>query len=179
MAFKRQLPRLEPENYRGLAYVFWTYTMEDRARGWLDAAFHSDFRELLLHTQSRYRICCPIYVLMPDHLHFVWIGASLESDQLKASRFLRKYLNARLKPCRLQRQPHDHVLREEERANDLFADTVAYIRQNPERSGLVHDSKEWPYRGAIIPGYPDLRFGSDEFWDHFWRAHLAYQASSV
>ena len=43
------LPRLAPEFYRGFAAVFWTITLERRATGWLDAAFHAQFRELLLH----------------------------------------------------------------------------------------------------------------------------------
>lgn len=179
MSGKRQLPRLDPERYRGYAHVFWTYTMEARATGWLSVGFHHAFRELLLHSQSRYRISCPIYVLMPDHMHFIWIGASLHSDQLKASTFLRKQLNAYFRPVRLQRQPHDHVLKEEERARGRFVDAVDYVRKNPERAALVEAASKWQYQGAIIPGYPDLKYGTEDFWDRFWRSHHAYQASSV
>lgn len=170
---KRQLPRLNPEAYRGRAYVFWTHAMEGRATGWLDESFHAAFRELLLHALSRYRLSCPIYVCMPDHLHFLWIGLARGSDQLTASSFLRKQLNERLAPVRLQRQPHDHVLRKEERDQDRFADTVRYIRLNPERAGLVAESDDWPCAGALIPGYPDLKFGTEAFWPTFWKCHHA------
>ncbi|MFP4068905.1 MAG: hypothetical protein ACLFVC_01865 [Opitutales bacterium] len=175
MPHKGQLPRLAPEAYRGHAYIFWTYTLENRAKGWLDESFHRDFRELMLHAQSRYRLSCPIYTCMPDHIHFIWIGLGTSSDQRLASTFLRKQLNDRLSPLRLQRQPHDHILREDERTRDTFADTVRYIRLNPQRAGLTTESSPWPYAGALLPGYPTLDFGTDRFWPTFWKCHQAAQ----
>lgn len=177
MRFRSQLPRLQPESYRGQVYVFWTYTIEQRASGWLDRGRHVDFREVHLHTLARFRLSCPVYVLMPDHLHFIWIGAHERSDQPLASTFIRKLLNQLLRPHRLQRQPHDHVLREEERRADRFADTVGYIRRNPERAGLVEAAADRAYQGATIPGYPNLGFGTEAYWETFWKCHNAYQAS--
>lgn len=171
-----QLPRLPVEAYRGRAYVFWTYTFEGRATGWLDEGFHRDFRELLLHVQSRYQLSCPVYTCMPDHFHFIWIGLSESSDQQRASTFLRKKLNERLTPLRLQRQPHEHVLREEERVRNVFADTVRYIRLNPQRAGLISEDATWPYAGAILPGYPNLNLGTDCFWTTFWKCHHAAES---
>lgn len=161
----KQLPRLAPAYYQGYAYVFWTYTFEDRSTGWLNARFHVSFRELMLHAQSRYVLSCPIYVCMPDHIHFVWVGLSADSDQLHASKFLRKELNFELSPFCLQRQAYDHVLLEEERMRDRFVDTVTYIRMNPERAGIVGASEGWKYVGSLLPGYPRLNFGTDRFWD--------------
>jgi hypothetical protein len=46
---KRNLPRLERHHYQGHAVVFWTLTLEERASGWLNPAFHSAFREQMLH----------------------------------------------------------------------------------------------------------------------------------
>jgi len=68
------LPRLAPEAYRGRAVVFWTHTVKRRGTGWLDDAWHSAFRELALHAAARECVLCPIYTLMPDHLHLVWMG---------------------------------------------------------------------------------------------------------
>ncbi|MFO8026569.1 MAG: hypothetical protein R6U56_02765, partial [Opitutales bacterium] len=84
-----------------------------------------------------------------------------------------KQLNERLAPLRLQRQPYDHVLREEERERDAFAETVRYIRLNPERAGLILGGAAWPYAGAIIPGYPNLNYGTEAFWSTFWKCHQA------
>ena len=65
------LPRLAPEAYRGFAVVQWTLTLERRATGWLDDRFHLHFRELLLHAAAREGLFCPVYVLMPDHMHLL------------------------------------------------------------------------------------------------------------
>ena len=70
----RHLPRLAPEFYRGFAVVHWTITLERRATGWLDDLFHLHFRELLLHAAARQGLLCPAYVLMPDHIHLLWMG---------------------------------------------------------------------------------------------------------
>lgn len=74
------LLRLAPEFYRGRAVVHWTMTMDDRRIGWLDREFHARCRESLLHTMVRYHMLSPIYCLMPDHAHFVWMGIAENAD---------------------------------------------------------------------------------------------------
>ena len=135
---------------------------------------HPHFRELLLHAGARYLLHCPAYCLMPDHAHVLWMGISPESDQLLATRFLRRQWNALLKPsgCQLQPQAHDRVLRKEECQPGSFEDTVLYLRRNPERAGIVAAWQDWPQGGAIVPGYPDLPvYPADEFWQRFWKVH--------
>lgn len=172
---ERRLPRLERHVYQGQACVFWTHTIKDRKTGWLDPYFHHAFRERLLHAQSRFHIACPAYVIMPDHFHILWMGAHKRSDQLAACRQLRKSLKDVLTTALLQKQAYDHVLRDEERDRDALCGICHYIRENPVRAGLVEQQKEWPYQGALIPGYPDLKEGSQEFWDTFWKCWKAYQ----
>ena len=88
-----RMRRLPPAFYQGYAFVHWNMTMEERSRGWLSPAFHQRFREIQLHTLSRYRLLCLCYCLMPDHLHLLWAGLDIDSDQDKAATFFRKYLN--------------------------------------------------------------------------------------
>jgi REP element-mobilizing transposase RayT len=168
------LPRLDATAYRGTAWVHWTMTTRDRASGWLDERMHGQVRELLLHTMARYFLHCPGYCVMPDHGHFLWMGLGDLSDQRSAARFFRKHWNAALQQrgvC-LQPQAYDHVLRENERRPDAFEDTVIYIFRNPQRAGLVEEWLDWPFRGSILPGYPEIpqtRFS--EFWPVFWKIH--------
>src|SRR5690606_30896566 len=137
-ATRDRLPRLSPESYRGNAAVHWTMTIEHRATGWLDAAHHTALRELLLHTCHRYALACPAYCVMPDHGHFLWIGLDPTSDQRLAAAWFRRHWNSLLAPTyALQRQAHDHVLRDTEREQNAFAAIATYILQNPERAHLV------------------------------------------
>jgi putative transposase len=154
--------------------VFWTNTLEERSRGWLTSGFHATFRELMLHSAARERLFCPAYCLMPDHLHLVWIGLRRESNQLNAMKFLRRHLEPALGNGReWQHQAHDHVLREKERQRNAFASACFYTLANPVRDELVGHERDWPYLGAIVPGYPDLHPMEEGFWELFWKLYNA------
>lgn len=177
------LPRLAPEFYQGFAVVQWTITLERRATGWLDERFQLQFRELLLHAAAREGLLCPVYVLMPDHLHLVWMGLRVDSDQRNAMKFLRKHLAAELArrspggvEFELQKQSHDSVLREQDRLRGAFEKSCFYVLDNPRRKSLVEHPKDWPYLGAIVPGYPFLHPLGEDFWELFWKLYLKARA---
>lgn len=177
------LKRLPPENYRGQAYVHWSMTMQDRRTGWLVPILYYKFREILTHTLFRYGLCCPIYCCMPDHLHLLWVGILDGSDQRTAARFFRTQINPILEKldARLQQQPHDHVLCEEERERSAFEAVVEYIARNPERAGLVPRDgfRDYKYTGCLVPGYPDLSPWQADYWDLFWRIYSGLQRDSL
>ncbi len=168
---KGTLPRLAPEYYRGHAFVFWTHTIEQRCKDWLSPSFYACFRELLLHALARYELACPIYCLMPDHIHLVWLGLSPASDQQRASQFLRQHVGPSLLPAAFQKQPHDHVLREKERERNAFQSTCYYVRENPVRAGLAAAWADYRYSDAVVPGYPELNVRAEDFWIRFWRVY--------
>jgi putative transposase len=165
------LPRLSREHYQGDAVVLWTLTMFDKAKGWLTPAFHSQFRELMLHTAVREGLLCPAYCLMPDHLHLAWMGLRLDTDQLNGMAFLRTHLKPALSPARFQPQAHDEVLREQRRQQNAFAKVCFYITANPVRAELVAEPQDWPFTGCIVPGYPKLNLLEDSYWPKFWKLY--------
>lgn len=162
------LHRLGRPFYQAHAVVHWTLTIRDRKQGWLTATFYYRFRELLTHTLFRYGLACPIYCLMPDHIHFVWMGLCESSDQMNAMKHFRSNCNESLHRIgfELQDQAYDHVLKEEERQEVEFHNLCEYIARNPERAGLVgHDEyASYPFTGCLIPGYPALRPFDPDFW---------------
>ena len=167
------LPRLNREFYQGDAVVHWTLTVFDRKTGWLNDSFYLRFRELMLHAAAREGLFCPAYCLMPDHIHLMWMGLRRDSDQKNGMSFLRTHLEPLLSPHQFQPQPHDSVLREEERKRNAFAKICFYILANPVRAGLIKESEIWPFCGAIVPGYPDLHPLDEDFWPQFWKLYLA------
>ena len=160
------LPRLPREYYQGDAVVHWTLPVFDRATGSLSDA---RFRELMLHTASREALFCPTYCLMPDHVHLIWMGLRRDSDQFNGMAFLRTYLEPALASAKFQPQPHDHVLRSEQRRRNGFAETCRYDLKNPVRAGLVAKPELWKYNGAVVPGYPTLHPFAPDFWPKFWK----------
>lgn len=163
------LPRLPREHYQGDAVVLWTLTLFDRAEGWLTPGFHHQFRELMFHATARESLLCPVYCLMPDHIHLIWMGLRRDSDQINGMAFLRTYLEPELAPAKFQPQPHDSVLREPERKRNAFAQTCFYVAANPVRAKLITERESWPFSGCIVPGYPRLNSSDEDFWPRFWR----------
>ncbi len=163
------LPRLPREYYQADAVVHWTLTLFDRKQGWLNPKLHHHFRELMFHAAAREGLVCPIYCLMPDHLHLVWMGLRLDTDQLNGMAFLRTYLEPVLKSAKFQPQAQDNVLRVEERKRNVFAKVCFYIAANPVRAELMKESEVWPYTGCIVPGYPKLNPADEDFWLKFWK----------
>jgi hypothetical protein len=163
------LPRLKPEFYQGDAAVHWTLTVFDRGTGWLNHTFHYGFRELMLHAAIREGLVCPVYCLMPDHIHLLWLGLRRDTKQRNGMAFLRTHLEPLLLPHKFQAQAHDHVLRDEERKRGAFAKICFYILANPIRAGLIGQKEVWPYCGAVVAGYPALHPLREEFWPLFWK----------
>ncbi len=170
---KQGLRRLEPEFYRGHAWVHWNLTIQERRTGWLDGRFLYRFRELLTHAAFRYQIACPIYCLMPDHIHLLWTGLSDRSDQRIAMKSFRGDLNDSLMRLGFlqQRQPYEHVLSEEEYQCDGIEGIANYIARNPERKDLVpiDGFAGYAYTGCLMPGAATLKLFTGEGWDRVWR----------
>lgn len=149
-------------------------TIRDRRAGWLDARMYYHFRELLTHSQFRYAIACPIFCMMPDHIHLMWMGILESTDQKLGMRHLRARFNGSLSRIgyELQDQSYDYVLLEEERQEAAFMATCEYIARNPERSGLVavDEFAKYPYSGCLVPGYPELKPFEADFWSRFDRS---------
>jgi putative transposase len=165
------LPRLPREYYQADAVVHWTLSVSHRSGGWLTPLFQHEFREPMLHAAAREGFICPIYCLMPDHLHLVWMGLRRDSDQLNGMAFLRTYLEPAIKPAKFQMQAQDNVLRHEERKRNAFAKVCFYIAANPVRAELMKENELWPYTGCVLPGYPKLNPVEGDFWPKFWRLY--------
>ena len=167
------LPRLSREHYQGNAVVHWTLSIARRDTGWLTAAFHSQFREVMLHAAAREGFFCPVYCLMPDHLHLVWMGLRRDTDQRQGMKFLREHLAPALRPHRFQHQAHDHILRERERMKGAFGKVCFYILDNPRKAELVKHARDWQFAGSVVPGYPALHPLDEKFWPLFWKLYAS------
>jgi len=170
------LPRLPREYYQGDAVVHWTMAVALRGTGWLNETFHARFREVMLHAAAREGLSCPTYCLMPDHIHLVWMGLRRDTDQRNGMKFLREYVGKLLRQHHFQHQPHDHVLREEQRKKQAFSKVCFYVIDNARVAELVKHPKDWPFAGAVVPGYPELHPLEEDFWPLFWKLYPAARA---
>ena len=163
----RRLPR---EFYQGHAFVHWSMTIDNRRTGWLSDRAHRDFRELSLHTLHRYRLLCPVYCLMPDHTHMLWMGIAHGSDQHLGVKFFRQRWSdlLRAQGVTLQKQAWDVVLREKDRERNAFESEVFYITENPVREGLADVASQWIFSGSLAIGFPAFDWRQDDFRQRLW-----------
>jgi len=128
---------------------------------------------LLTHAMFRYQLACPIYCLMPDHMHLLWTGVAELSDQLVAMKSFRRDVNDALGRIgfQLQLQAYDHVLKEDELECEAIESTVEYIARNPERKQLIEldEFATYPFTGCLLPGAARLRLFAEQGWDEIWR----------
>jgi REP-associated tyrosine transposase len=87
------------------------------------------------------------YVIMPDHVHF-FVRGNLDFALRQWVRVLKRVLSKALSsaPPHWQEGFFDHLIRHSE----SYAEKWEYVRQNPVRAGLVHQSDEWPLQGEIV-----------------------------
>ena len=168
---KHYLPRLPRPFYQADATVHGVLTTHQRELLPLNEVLHLGFRELLLHCCHRHQLLCPVYCLMPDHVHLVCIGLHPESDQLNAMAFLRTHLARIILPAALQHQAYDSVYQESNHSIDSIRRWIQYAAQNPVMAHLAGSPDQWPWMGCVVPGIPRLHPLEDRFWDVFGRLH--------
>lgn len=103
----------------------------------------------LVHNQERWN--CKGYVIMPDHVHVVFLlgeKQTLSGVVSSFGKFTAKKLNEFLgKKWRMWQQGfYDHCLRDEE----SYLRHLRYIYYNPVRKRYVQNPEDWPF-SAINP----------------------------
>jgi REP element-mobilizing transposase RayT len=149
-------------------------TVERRGTGWLTPETHSGILVVLGKTMRLYELACPIYCLMPDHVHLLWLGLAPASDQLSAARYFRKHTQPFLRPFRWQREAYERVLTESERGRTGVASLIEYISANPIRAGLVESAGEYRFAGRELSqletfGCSSVQSDRDAFWEAYNR----------
>ena len=92
---------------------------------------------------------CPIFTLMPDHAHLLFIGGSESSDVLAAMEYFKwrtgSQFTAKKMAVRWQKDFYDDILT----GPESWAAIARYIALNPIRAGLCEEPEEWPYTGSV------------------------------
>jgi len=148
-------------------------TIDQSHASWLDWTFHGHYRETLLHVLIRFRLACPGYTCMPEHIHLLLTGLSQGTDQRPALRMLRSEINRLLRPSglKLKERAHDDLLRATQADRHSIESACHAMLNIPARRGLSETPQAWPFQGAVFPGYPNMDPNQPSYWKRFWKAH--------
>jgi REP element-mobilizing transposase RayT len=94
------------------------------------------------------------FVIMPDHLH-LFCANDGSSGAATLSHFIgsfKQWTAKRMSAIGVlapvwQKQFFDHLLR----SPQSYSEKWTYVSENPVRSGLVANARDWPYAGEIEP----------------------------
>ncbi len=135
------------------ATVFFTVALAERGSDLLVREV-ARLREVVAMTRAERPFGIAAWVVLPDHLHAVWVLPEGDRDfstrwRLIKSRFsmglpagfLRRSHLVRQERGVWQRRFWEHHVRDEAG----FAACVAYCHSNPVKHGLVERAEDWPY----------------------------------
>jgi REP element-mobilizing transposase RayT len=154
MTFPRKRIRLPSANYIGLQRYFLTFCCSERRECFLWADFNNYFVEQLRQQSATYQFVVPSYCLMPDHVHLLVEGLSVNSNLtpfVKAFKQVTGFEFERRTGQRLwQRYYYDHVLRPKDDPNSV----AWHIWLNPVRAGLCEEPRKFRFLGSLTGLWP-------------------------
>lgn len=127
--------------------ILWCTVCADQRGDWCAQAEVMNILHNLWQTQATGWLVGD-YLLMPDHLHF--FCAPSPNQFFEVERWTAYWKQRFAKRCnhlawRWQRGLFHHRLRSEQD----YLGKMIYMRQNPVRKKLVHDSEFWPWQGRV------------------------------
>ncbi len=136
--------------YTDCPVYFLTASIENRRALLADPQVHQAFIGFAQEAGKR-NVLVGRYVLMPDHVHLFAAFSPVAPRLSPWMKTLKGYLskvfrNGQVEGPYWQKGFFDHVLRSEE----SYEQKWVYVRDNPERAGLVKKAEDWPYQGEIF-----------------------------
>ena len=141
---------MENEIYYGEKTVSFTLCIKNRKETFINDGIFEIFSNILLNTIKDFNNHAVIYLFMPDHAHLILQGNTSTSDVITSVNLFKQktgfWFYENMKNTRWQKDYFDHIIRNEE---DL-KNQIYYILNNPVRSGIVENWKEYKYRGSTL-----------------------------
>jgi putative transposase len=144
----RRPGRLPSVAYVGIQRYFLTLCTAERREWFKERVIVEQVLLQLFARAATESFSIPAYCVMPDHLHLLAEGTTVESRLERfVSSFKQKTGFAFLKQCRArlwQDGYYDRIVRDDEETLAV----VRYILDNPVRKGLVSKFNDYPFSGS-------------------------------
>lgn len=143
-------------DYRGRHRYFLTWCCDHRKPLFANADSVDLVRTQFLRASRQTGVTLFAYCFMPDHVHLLVVGETLEADAKAfiklAKQYSGYYYSQRERSALWQRYGYEHVLCSDESTRMV----CRYILENPVRAELVADVRGYPYSGSAVWDLPLL-----------------------
>jgi putative transposase len=147
---KEKIHRLPPELYIGEIYVGFTICTRLNSIPLINDEIFGKIEKILLQELKKYNCTAEIYLFMKDHIHMIIKGNDEYSNLLNFMKSFKQksgYLFSKYYPeIKWQKDFYDHIIRD----NKDIKNQVYYILENPVRSELIENWKEYKFKGSTI-----------------------------
>ena len=137
-------------DYKGHTYYSLTWNCDYREPFFKQSDRVNLVWQQFLRASAETDIVIDAYCFMPDHVHKLVHGQTLEANakdyMRRAKQYSGFYFSKGFKTKLWQRYGYDHILRRDDEPRK----TVRYIIENPVRRGLVAKPEDYPYTGSAI-----------------------------
>ncbi len=171
--FRRKNIRLASQHYLGRRLYFLTLCFSNRRRVGADSKTAFWLIEKLRAESAKCGFLVHAYCVMPDHIHILAQGNSVESDLMRFVEFFKMgtafRFEARTGKRLWQFKYYDHIVRTDEAANRI----AWYIWTNPVRKGICRAPRDYPFLGSMTAaGTAMLRKDAAEKWTPPWKSEM-------
>ena len=172
MPFYNKYPRLPADNYLGRRLTFVTICTAERRPVFTDLTTGQWALGKLLDIAAQYSFSLHAYCLMPDHLHFIAVGATNSCDLPKFVHAFKQrtgfgYHQLHQKQL-WQTRFYDQILR----SPDALEDAACYIWLNPVRKGLCAKPSLYPLSGSQTMQWMNYQSPTTK-WRPPWKTKIA------
>jgi len=141
--------RLPREHYQSEITTAFTLCINNKIPLFNEPAVVHDFINILIAALENSNCIAPVYCFMPDHLHIILTGKTVDADLWKTVVSYKQktgyWLSRNMPTARWQKDFYDHIIRTEK----TIATQVRYIQDNPVRMGIAPSWQEYPHKGSI------------------------------
>jgi putative transposase len=143
--------RLPAFDYRGPYVYSLTFCTFQRRPMFRDGALVARVRLSICQAAAERDFDVHAYTFMPDHLHLLVQGRTLEAELVPFVKLARQRSTLTTRDLRSsaglwQDGYFERTLRKDE---DVFS-VAKYIAANPLRAGLVENARDWPFSGGPL-----------------------------
>lgn len=141
--------RLKSFGYNGTYAYFVTILTKDRNCFFKEYQIVEPVIGFLKESAKKEQFAIEAFCFMSDHLHLLLIGLSDSADLRSMIKLFKQKSGYWFKQSNHSNLWHlsyyDHVLRKDEAIKEI----VLYILNNPVRTGIVSEYKEYPFSGSF------------------------------
>lgn len=154
---REKLHRLPDKMYVGNKAIAFTICVKDNKKLFTSDKVFNVFEKELLTALENHKCSAHVYLFMPDHLHLIVKGKTVDSNIKKSVELFKQktgfWLSNNMLEYKWQKDYYDHIIRDDEDIRNQ----IKYILYNPIRASIVGNWMEYKFKGSTTYNFDEWK----------------------